>query len=99
MIYDPNGASVAGAKIQAKFETGGGFTFVLSNNDGSFSIDLVPGIYAIDVSRPGFITINYSEFLVVNSSNKKMSIDFVMFGGKYHEPCGYSGLTVCRRIY
>jgi hypothetical protein len=43
------------------------------------------------VASDGFLTIKYKEFLVVNSTNGTMSMDFVLFGGKYHEPCGFSG--------
>ena len=89
-IYDPNGAVVASAQIRAIDEKGHTVS-AKSDFEGSFVLKLVPGIYALDVSAPGFLTIKYNEYLVVNSTKGKMTMDFVMFGGKYHEPCGVSG--------
>jgi len=89
-VYDSNGAVVPGAKINATHEKGPKFTGS-SNNEGEFVIPVVPGIYALDVSAPGFLSIKYDEYFVVNSTNGKMKMDFVLFGSKYHEPCGYSG--------
>lgn len=89
-IYDPTGGLVVKAQINAKNAQGKsvvGFT----NLDGVFNLDLLPGIYALEISAPGFLTIKYNEYLVVNSPNGKMSMDFVMFGSRHHEPCGYSG--------
>lgn len=89
-VYDPSGSVVAGAHIKAIDEKGHSLS-ATSDFEGSFLLKLVPGIYAIDVSAPGFLTIKYNEFLVVNSTKGKMIMDFVMFGGKYQEPCGVSG--------
>ena len=89
IVYDPQGAIVAGAQIKVVDEKGHS-TLGSSDLEGSFLLKLVPGIYAIDVSAPGFLTIKYNEYLVVNSA-KGMAMDFVIFGGKYHEPCGVSG--------
>ena len=89
-VFDPNGAVVTNAQIKAVDEKGRSISGS-SNTDGSFEINLIPGLYAIDVSSPGFLTIRYNEFLVVNSTMGKMTMDFVLFGSKFHEPCGYSG--------
>lgn len=89
-VYDPSGSVVAGAQIKAIDEKGHSLS-ATSDFEGSFLLKLVPGIYAIDVSAPGFLTIKYNEYLVVNSTKGKMTMDFVMFGGKYHEPCGVGG--------
>ena len=89
-MFDPNGAVIVNGQITAiddKTRSVQG----KSDSYGRFEIDLAPGIYAINVSATGFITLMYSEFLVVNATTGKMAIDFVLFGGKYHEPCGYSG--------
>ena len=89
-IFDPNGALVTNAQIRAVDEKNRSKTGS-SNSEGIFEIQLVPGIYAIYVTSPGFLTIKLTEFLVVNSTTGKMTIDFVMIGRKSHEPCGYSG--------
>ena len=86
-VYDPNGAVVSGAKITVTHEKGRMFT-ARSNNEGEFATAVVPGIYVIDVSAPGFLSVIYDEYLVVNSTTGTMKTDFVLFGTKYHEPCG-----------
>ena len=90
VAYDPTGALVAGAEIKT-VDSKGIATIAKSDNNAAFVIELVPGIYAIDVSALGFLTIKFKEYLIVDSTNGQMSMDFVMFGAKYHEPCGYSG--------
>jgi hypothetical protein len=89
-IFDPTGALVTSGQIKAVDEKGSALIGA-SNSDGQFEVKLIPGIYALEVSAPGFITVKQTEFLVINSTTGKMAIDFVLFGGKYHEPCGYSG--------
>ena len=88
-IFDSTGAVVVSATIEARSEKGQ-HTAAKSNGEGKFEIELQPGLYEIDVSAPGFLTVQYSEYLVVISPSG-MKMDFVMFGGKWHEPCGYSG--------
>ena len=87
-IYDPNGAVIVGARVDAEHEKGEKAS-AESDPDGSFSLQLVTGIHKLTVSAPGFISVELSEYLIVRTSQMKM--DFVLFGGKYHEPCGYSG--------
>lgn len=89
-MFDSNGAVIVKGQIRAVTEKGQA-TIGFSNMDGFFEIDLAPGLYSIEVSGKGFLTIKYGEFLVVNSTTGKMMMDFVLFGSKYHEPCGYSG--------
>ncbi|MEP7213202.1 MAG: carboxypeptidase-like regulatory domain-containing protein [Acidobacteriota bacterium] len=89
-VFDPNGAVIVDGQIKAVDEKNRSVVGK-SGPEGLFEISLVPGIYAIEVSSPGFLTLKYSEFLVVNAWSGKMAIDFVLFGGKYHEPCGFSG--------
>ncbi|MFT3744852.1 MAG: carboxypeptidase-like regulatory domain-containing protein [Pyrinomonadaceae bacterium] len=88
-IFDPSGALVTNGQIKAVDEKGSVVTGA-SNSEGRFEIKLVPGIYSLEISAPGFLTIKNTEFLVVNSRTGMVS-DFVLFGGKYHEPCGYGG--------
>lgn len=88
--FDPTGAIVVRAEVKLTSEGGRTYTS-LSNVAGEFEIDIAPGIYSIEVSSEGFLTIKQKEFFVVKSSTGKMSMDFVLFGAKYHAPCGYSG--------
>jgi hypothetical protein len=89
-IFDPNGALVINGQISAV--DGKGRTIsAQTNSEGQFNLDLAPGIYSLDIAAPGFLTIKHKEFLVVNTTTGRMSSDFVLFAGKYHEPCGYSG--------
>ena len=89
-VYDPGGALVPSAQIKTIDEKGITLSSS-SNSSGEFEVRLIPGLYSIEVSGPGFLSVKHNEFLVVNSTNGKMIIDFVLFGSKYHEPCGVSG--------
>ncbi len=88
--FDPNGALVVKATITATDEKKRSVSSY-SNEEGQFEINLAPGIHAVDVSAIGFLAIKLKEFFVVDSTTGKMSMDFVLFGAKYHEPCGVSG--------
>ena len=89
-VYDPNGAVIVGAKINAVHEKGLAAAGA-SNNEGEFKISAIPGVYAIEVSAQGFLTVMYNEYLVVNSTYGKMTLDFVLFVDRYQEPCPYFG--------
>ena len=89
-MFDPSGALVPNAQIKAVDEKGHSLVGA-SNSEGQFEIKLLPGLYSLEVSGAGFLTIKHPEFFVINSATGKMAIDFVLFGGKYHEPRGYSG--------
>lgn len=89
-IFDPNGAVVVNGEVKAVDQKGRA-TSANSNAEGEFLLILAPGIYALEVAAIGFLTVKHKEFLIVNSTTGKMSFDFVLFGSKYHEPCGYSG--------
>jgi hypothetical protein len=89
-VFDYNGALVPGAKVTATADKSNIQSVGISNDQGQFQLELEHGMYAIEVTRTGFLTIKYSEFLIVNSASG-MKMDFVMFGARYHEPCGVSG--------
>ena len=89
-LFDPTGAVVAHGQVRT-VDQKGGVVNSSPNAEGQFEINLIPGVYSIEVSATGFLTIKQEEFLVVNSTTGKMAVDFVLFGGKFHEPCGYSG--------
>lgn len=88
-VYDYNGAVVASATINGRSEKGQ-LTSGKSNDDGKFEIELQPGLYALEVSANGFLTVQYEEYLIVNSP-VGMRMDFVLFGARWHEPCGVGG--------
>lgn len=85
-VYDPTGAVIAGAQVKAVGEKHGTIVGV-SDRNGLFSLELTPGIYSIQVSAQGFLTIEYSEYLVIKTS--KMVWDAVMLGA--YEPCRDTG--------
>lgn len=88
-VYDPNGSVIVGAKVDGRYEKGEVFS-ATSGSNGKFEVQIYPGLYTLRISNPGFLTIEYSEYLVVNAA-EGMTMDLVMFGAKYHEPCGVSG--------
>ncbi len=89
-IFDPNGAVVVAAKVEARSEDKRLFSGV-TNDEGKFEVALPTGLYALEISGTGFLTIQYLEYLIVKTFDGKMTMDFVLFGAKWHEPCGYSG--------
>lgn len=89
-FFAPDGSLVTNGEIKATDEKRNA-VIAASNREGRFDIKLSPGIYSLEISAPGFLTIKHTEFLVVNSTTSRMVTDFVLFGAKYHEPCGYSG--------
>jgi hypothetical protein len=89
-IFDPGGAVVVNGNIKV-IDQKGRATSANSNSEGEFLLNLLPGIYALEVGATGFLTVRHKEFLIVNSTTGRMSFDFILFGAKYHEPCGYSG--------
>jgi hypothetical protein len=89
-IYDPTGAVVPGAKLEARYEKGG-LVSTKSDAEGKFALELRPGIHTLEIAATGFLTINYGGYLIVNATDKKMTMDVVMFGAMDHEPCGYGG--------
>lgn len=89
-VFDPNGALVPGAQIRATGASGA-ITSTDSSASGIFSLPIAPGLYRLQITKSGFISANFPEFLVVNSGTGKMSMDIVLFPGLSHSPCGYSG--------
>jgi hypothetical protein len=89
-IFDPSGAVVVGANVVAIYSKSKSMLSCTSNTEGVFNLDLEPGLYSLEVNKDGFLTLKYPEFLLVNSTTG-MRMDFVMFGARYHEPCGVSG--------
>jgi len=90
VIYDPAGAVVVGAEVKV-INAAGKAHVAKSNSEGAYSLELHPGVHSINVSQSGFITLRIEEYLVVRSTFGKMNYDFVLFGSRNHEPCGYSG--------
>ncbi|MGD9590308.1 MAG: carboxypeptidase-like regulatory domain-containing protein [Pyrinomonadaceae bacterium] len=91
VIYDPKGAVIVGAEVKV-INAAGKLHIVKSNSEGSYSLELYPGLHSIDVSQRGFISLRIEEYLVVQSAFGKMNYDFVLFGSRNHEPCGYTGV-------
>lgn len=89
-VFDPNGALIPGVQIRASGPSGN-VTSTDSSASGIFSLPIAPGLYRLQITKSGFISANFPEFLVVNSSTGKMSMDIVLFPGLSHSPCGYSG--------
>ena len=88
--FDPNGSLIVTAQI-AVIDEKGTKTTGSTDSEGQFEFKVHPGIYSLSVAATGFLTVQYPEFLVVNSTTGKMAQDFVLFGAKYHEPCGVAG--------
>jgi len=89
-VFDYNGSVVSSANLTATADKSKVISSASANGEGRFRLDLEPGLYSIEISRDGFLKIKYPEFMIVNAQNG-MKMDFVMFGARYHEPCGVSG--------
>jgi hypothetical protein len=54
-VADPNGAQVAGAKVEVKNEGTGVITQSTTNDEGAFNVpNLIPGLYTVTVEASGF---------------------------------------------
>ena len=83
-VYDVNGAVIVnGTKVLAKDAAGGSYA-ATTDDEGFYRLKLPLGIYSIRVSAPGFCVTQLERFRVVNSTHRKLSMDFVL----EHEGCG-----------
>ena len=89
-LFDHNGAVIVKGRVAAKSDKTKSVSVSTSDDDGRFQMELEPGLYSLAVEGTGFLAIMHPEYLVVNSPTG-MKMDFVMFGSRNHEPCGYSG--------
>lgn len=90
VVYDINGAVIVGARIEAK-RRNGVVIVGTSNGVGIYDLRLEPDIYSLTIKSYGFRTRVIKDYLVVDSTYKKMYIDVVLEVANDHEPCGYAG--------
>src|SRR5262244_2548792 len=56
-VTDPSGAAVPGASVVVTASASGIVSRTLTNGEGAYQVPyLLPGVYAIEISRPGFKT-------------------------------------------
>lgn len=78
VVYDINGAVIVdGTKVVAYGPDGKEYV-TATNDEGVYKFELPFTTYKIDVTAPGFCTARVVDFIIVNSTNGKMSLDFVL---------------------
>ncbi len=89
VIYDSQGAVVVGTNVKLTNEKGESFE-TKSNDEGIYSINLLPEIYKVSFEQSGFRKTIINNFKIVDSTYGKINHDVVL-EGENPEPCGYSG--------
>jgi len=56
-VRDPSGAGAFNAQIVVRSESTGETQRTRSDDDGRFSLELVPGAYQVQIALPGFVTV------------------------------------------
>ena len=75
-IFDDNGRPVPRAKVFAVISHDS--TWCLSEEDGSYSLDLLPGRYYLSTFKPGFISESENINLQLNSGESRGDIDLIL---------------------
>jgi len=64
VVQDPMGAVIAGATVTVTRPADGQIFTGLTDDDGKYSIDLLPGVYEVRFQAPGFMVSVFTEVLV-----------------------------------
>jgi hypothetical protein len=88
VVYDINGAVIAGGTVMAAVAGENKQYGAVTNDEGSYKIELPLGVYKIEASANLFCPKQVEDFVIVNSTHGKMSLDFVLeVSGTRKRPC------------
>jgi hypothetical protein len=74
-VTDSSGAALSGVSISIRNEQTDRRTTATSSADGTFAIDLPPGLYTITASAPRYATRVFRQFAVAPESTSSLKID------------------------
>src|SRR6185295_336615 len=72
-VHDPTGAMIPGVSITITDESNVR-RMVLTNDSGSFSTELAPGMYSMTAALPDFQTVKFSRLQVVSGQSNNLEI-------------------------
>ena len=73
---DPLGSRIAGASLRL---TEGQHNFEIQTSpDGTYSIHLAPGLYAVKAMSAGFCTMGRSSFIIENDTRAQLDFELVL---------------------
>ena len=88
-VYDVNGAVIVSGVRVVAYSLEGNEYAAPTNNEGIYTIHLPFSTYKVEAWAPGFCRTQIERFTVVNSTNGKMSLDFVLNVAGAEQPgCG-----------
>jgi len=89
-VYDPSGATVAGAKVTARNIDSGVVTESLTNASGLYSVPfLAPGIYAVTFKKSGFE--QYVREGIALHTSERLGIDATLVLGAFSDRVSVAG--------
>lgn len=86
VVYDINGAVIVSGTTVIAYNGNGKKYGSVTNDEGIYKIDLPLAAYKIEVAAPGFCPKQVEDFIIVNSTHGKMSLDFVLEVAASHAP-------------
>jgi hypothetical protein len=89
VVYDTNGAVVAGYTRVVAYNSAGKMYGSATDDQGYYKLKLPTALYTVEVDAPGFCPAQTEGFRVVNSTHGKMSLDFVLEIAESKEGCKY----------
>ena len=77
-VYDIQGSVIVNETRVVAYHADGRKYQSATSDEGFYKIELPLAVYKIEVSAPGFCLARVDRFKVVNSTHRKMSLDFVL---------------------
>ncbi len=78
VVYDVNGAVIVNGTMVIAYDGNGKKYESVTNDEGVYKLELPLAAYKIKVSAPGFCPKQVEDFIIVDSTHGKMSLDFVL---------------------
>lgn len=85
-VYDINGAVIVNGTMVVASDGNGKKYESVTNDEGFYKIELPLAAYKIKVSAPGFCPRQVEDFIIVDATHGKMSLDFVLESRASHAP-------------
>jgi hypothetical protein len=86
VVYDTNGAVIMNVRVFAHGPDGKRYE-ARTNHEGTYDLLLPLGVYSVEGGGEGFCPTQVEGFRVVNSTFRKMALDFVLEVAPTHTSC------------
>ena len=89
-VYDTNGAVIVGASVKAVAANGQEVT-TKTDRDGIYVLKLPSGYYRLEAKANLFCPTSFDNYKIVDSTYRKMTLDFALEVQSSHVPCRNNG--------